>query len=274
MKAYRLILSLSILILSLGISAQETHPVSFSISVAPEYHNQFKPAGRLILFINENPRGEPRFQLFPLSKRRNHIFAKNIDSWKSSETRTFDAQSKFITTAKFTLDEVPTGTYHIQALWDHDTTESGINAPGNLYSEVKAVEINQSLNIDLEINQKIPSRELAENEFLKLIEIQSDTLSAWWDRTVKVKAAVLLPNSYFENDEVKYPIRYNVAGYGGRYTRVNHLLNDKDFSDWWFGADAPQIINVFLDGEGPFGDCYQLDSDNSGPYGYSLIHEF
>lgn len=273
MKAYKLILSLSILILSLGIFAQETHSISFSISVAPEYHNQFRPAGRLFLFIDENPRGEPRYQLFPLSKKRNHIFAKNINSWIASETRTFDAQSKFITTAKFTLDKVPEGNYHIQALWDQDTAESGINAPGNLYSEVNTVEISQSLAIDLEINQKIPARELVQNEFLRFTEIQSDTLSAWWYRTIKVKAAVLLPGSYFENDEVKYPIRYNVAGYGGRYTRVNNLINDKDFSDWWFGPDAPQIINVFLDGEGPFGDCYQLDSENNGPYGYSLINE-
>ena len=29
----------------------------------------------------------------------------------------------------------------------------------------------------------------------------------------------------------------------------------------------------FLDGEGPYGDSYQLDSDNSGPYGYALTKE-
>src|SRR5258706_118479 len=43
--------------------------------------------------------------------------------------------------------------------------------------------------------------------------------------------------------------------------------------DWWQYDEAPQVINVFLDGEGPFGDSYQMDYDNSGPYGYSLIHE-
>jgi S-formylglutathione hydrolase FrmB len=30
---------------------------------------------------------------------------------------------------------------------------------------------------------------------------------------------------------------------------------------------------VFLDGEGPFGDSYQMDSENNGPYGYALMHE-
>ena len=42
---------------------------------------------------------------------------------------------------------------------------------------------------------------------------------------------------------------------------------------WWKSEDGTQIIVVMLDGEGPFGDSYQMDSDNSGAYGYSLIHE-
>lgn len=50
-------------------------------------------------------------------------------------------------------------------------------------------------------------------------------------------------------------------------------MGNKSFSDWWFSEDAPQIINVFLDGEGPFGDSYQMDSDNSGPYGKALTEE-
>ena len=43
--------------------------------------------------------------------------------------------------------------------------------------------------------------------------------------------------------------------------------------NWWESDDAPQIINVFLDGEGPFGDSYQMDSENSGPYGDALTNE-
>ena len=88
-----------------------------------------------------------------------------------------------------------------------------------------------------------------------------------------LKAAVLLPGNYFENPGEKYPVRYNVAGYGGRYTRANSYAGNKSFMDWWTSKDAPQIITVFLDGEGPFGDCYQLNSDNSGPYGTALTAE-
>ena len=87
-----------------------------------------------------------------------------------------------------------------------------------------------------------------------------------------LKAAILLPHGYEEGKV--YPIRYNVAGYGGRYTRINRLLNNPEFMQWWDSEEAPQIITVFLDGEGPFGDSYQMDSENSGPYGQALIEEF
>ncbi len=65
-------------------------------------------------------------------------------------------------------------------------------------------------------------------------------------------------------------MRYNIAGYGGRYTRASQMLSH---IDWWMSDDAPEVINVFLDGEGPYGDCYQLNSENSGPYGTALIEE-
>ena len=71
----------------------------------------------------------------------------------------------------------------------------------------------------------------------------------------------------------KYPVRYDVAGYGGRYTRASRYAGNKSFMDWWTGKDALQILTVFLDGEGPFGDSYQLNSENSGPYGTMLTEE-
>jgi S-formylglutathione hydrolase FrmB len=112
---------------------------------------------------------------------------------------------------------------------------------------------------------------LVANDLVKLVDITSDTLSKWWKKPVHVKASVLLPAKYKPGSA--YPIRYNVAGYGGRYDRINYIVQNKTFMDWWQSDEAPQVINVFLDGEGPFGDSYQMDSDNSGPYGYSLIHE-
>jgi S-formylglutathione hydrolase FrmB len=156
-------------------------------------------------------------------------------------------------------------------LWDQDKSESRINAPGNIYGDKTKVVLEGTETINFVFDRQIESRSVMDHRLSKMIQMKSDTLSKWWGKEMDLKAAVLLPYRYDKSKS--YPIRYNVAGYGGRYTRINRLIDNKDFMDWWDSEEAPQIITVFLDGEGPFGDSYQLDSDNSGPYGYALIHE-
>jgi hypothetical protein len=41
----------------------------------------------------------------------------------------------------------------------------------------------------------------------------------------------------------------------------------------WMAEGTPQMVELFVDGDGPFGDSYQVDSANSGPYGASLTQE-
>ncbi len=252
--------------------AQDNHFLTVKVRVSEKVQQQFLPQGRLFIFLGTNPRAEPRKQLWPAGG--NHIFAKNLSNWPAGERLTVDAASGFASTGKIALDAVPEGTYYVQALWDQDTQESRIDAPGNLFSAVEKVIMNDDLSVELLIDKEIPPHQLAENRFVKLVEIRSDTLSEWWGKPMFLKASVLLPSGYFDNPQARYPVRYNVAGYGGRYTRVNRLVSGgNDFANWWFTDQSPQFINVFLDGEGPFGDSYQLDSENSGPYGYALIHE-
>ena len=87
---------------------------------------------------------------------------------------------------------------------------------------------------------------------------------------MRLKAAVFLPKSFFDEPGKKYPVRYNVAGYGGDTPAHQECCGN---IDWWLSEEAPEIFNVFLDGYGPFGDCYQLNSENSGPYGTALTEE-
>ena len=102
--------------------------------------------------------------------------------------------------------------------------------------------------------------------------LDSRVLAEFWDRPVPLRVSVLLPHDYAESTE-RYPVRYNVAGFGGRYSRVNRLVANEEFAAWWNSPDGPGVITVFLDGSGPFGDSYQLNSASSGPYGDALIEE-
>ncbi|WP_116105966.1 alpha/beta hydrolase [Lewinella sp. IMCC34191] len=108
---------------------------------------------------------------------------------------------------------------------------------------------------------------------VETVTLQSEALSSFWDRPVELTFTVLLPRDYADSPDKRYPVRYNVAGYGGRYNRVNRLLGNSEFADWWTSEAAPGVITVFLDGSGPFGDSYQLNSASSGPYGDALTEE-
>ena len=254
-------------------SGQQTADIHISISVSNELKAKVRSEGRLFVFLSEDAEGEPRTQLWPMGVKKNHIFAKNL-KWDPAKPLEADAGTGMMTTAPFNLGQVPSGTYRLQVLWDQDTQESGLNAPGNVFSEPRNVEITKGQKLEIRLTEVIPPRQLVDDPLVKLVDFTSDTLSKWWKKPVKVKASVLLPAGFYDHPGAKYPVRYNVAGYGGRYTRVNYLVErDPDFFRWWTSDEAPRIINVFLDGEGPFGDSYQLDSDNSGPYGYALTHE-
>ncbi|MBN4084791.1 hypothetical protein JYT89_00450 [Flavobacteriaceae bacterium AH-315-B10] len=252
-------------------SQKQNFSFSANVKVDQEVKELFNEKGRLYLFFSLNPRVEPRTQTWPNPTSKTYIFAKNIDRFDSNEVLEIGNDDSWIRTSDWTLDGIPEGEYYVQILWDQDIKESRINAPGNLFSEKKKITVNQSIKMEMTLSQTIEARKVNSHNLSKVIDFKSDTLSKWWAKPVYLKASVLLPYGYDKNTE--YPIRYNVAGYGGRYNRINRLIGNKEFMEWWDSDEAPQIITVFLDGEGPFGDSYQMDSENSGPYGYSLINE-
>ncbi|HYP52668.1 MAG TPA: alpha/beta hydrolase-fold protein, partial [Pyrinomonadaceae bacterium] len=85
---------------------------------------------------------------------------------------------------------------------------------------------------------------------------------------------VVLPRDYAKEASRRYPLRVHVGGYGAKYTGVQRLTRSgSDFIRAWLADDAPRFILLHLDGDGPFGDPYQVNSDNNGPYGDALTRE-
>jgi enterochelin esterase-like enzyme len=252
--------------------AQEgEHAITIHLSVDENIKNGVKPDGRLLIFLSKDSTREPRTQIWP--SPNNFIFAKNINGLDPNSSLNISSSFGLMSTAAWTFDRVPEDNYYIQIVWDHDKEESRIDAPGNVFSRVEKIEVNQDLQVDLTLSEIIGPRKIIEHTHVKEVSLKSELLSKFWNREMELKASLLLPSTYFDEPNKKYPVRYNIAGYGGRYTRINSVMGNKTFSDWWLSGEAPQIINVFLDGEGPFGDSYQLDSENSGPYGTALIEE-
>jgi hypothetical protein len=87
-----------------------------------------------------------------------------------------------------------------------------------------------------------------------------------------MRAAVVLPPSYHNSTNTRYPTVYKIHGFGGSHLgawrSAPALL--KKMAD---GA-LPEMINVYLDGSCPMGHHEFADSANNGPWGQALITEF
>ncbi len=271
-KAFNLfLLPVLLLLASPSCGQNQTAEVSFSISVNESVRESMSPDGRLVIYLSTSDDRQPRYGYVSSS---NQAFAQNIEGWNAGETKELSSDN-WSHTSTWDLNQTPEGVYFVQAVWNQyaDFHATSPNSGGNLASEPVKVTIDGEQKISLELTQVLPETEVADHKLAKVFSMESPVLSDWWQQPVELKASVLLPPGYNENAEKKYPVRYNVAGYGGRYTRINRILQDSAFMAWWTSGDAPQIITVFLDGGGPFGDNYQLDSENSGPFGQALTEE-
>ena len=250
---------------------KQSYNFSASVKVDDNIKELLQEDGRMYLFLSQNPHAEPRTQTWPNPMYKTYIFAENRKGQKADASLKIDSNGKWMSTAPWSLDKVPAGEYYVQVLWDQDQSESRIDALGNLYSKKQKIQLNKATDLAMILSQSIVARKVVSHDLSREVDLKSEILSKWWNKPMHLKAAVLLPHGY---DKTKaYPIRYNVSGYGGRYTRINNVLNNKEMMNWIDSTEGPQIITVFLDGEGPFGDSYQMDSENSGPYGEALINE-
>ena len=257
---------LSFMMVSVGVIGQELPFLTAKISVASEVKPLFIKGGRLILYITKQHK-EPRngFDI---------IVGVTPPNWDGSTPFIIDTRKKEVINAEFDKGFVhPSEKYYFQVLYKQNIDDGEENVPGNLYSEVDTVALTSGVNLTLNLKSVIPPYSVIQHKFVKPVVIQSKCLSQFSGHPRYVRASVLLPSGYFENPGKSYPICYRAPGLNGRYDGVNGMMENKQFSDWWFSGEAPQIIFVFLDSQGPYGDSYQVDSENNGPCGKAFTEE-
>ena len=249
------------------LSAQELPFLKAKITVSPEVRPLFVKGGRILLYLTTKSGKEPR-----------HNSELTIGytplNWDPSAPFILDAKEKEILHTEISNTFVPLpGKFYYQAVYKQNIDDGQANIPGNIYSTIDSVQMTGAVNLTLQLNKMIPPFEIVKHKFVKSVVIQSKCLTEFWGRPRYLKASVLLPSGYFENPGKSYPICYRVPGLNGRYNGVNGMIGNTQFSEWWFSKGTPQIIYVFLDSQGPYGDSYQVDSENNGPCGKALTEE-
>jgi S-formylglutathione hydrolase FrmB len=168
------------------------------------------------------------------------------------------------------LSDIERGEYYVQAVWDNNSGGRAISGtPGNLYNTTIKVKLTKDRNevFNITCKEVIEARTFAETEFTKEIKLPSQLLSAFFKKTVTINAAVQLPKEYKDQPQRKFPVLYNVFGYGGDYLR---LSGRKTASD---PIDTTPCIRVYLDGNCPLGHSVYANSENNGPWGDALTKE-
>jgi hypothetical protein len=85
---------------------------------------------------------------------------------------------------------------------------------------------------------------------------------------------VILPRDYAREPERQYPLRVHIGGYGARFTGAGERMEaGSEFRRVWMAEDTPRMLFLELDGAGPLGDPYQVNSANHGPYGDAITRE-
>ncbi len=261
-------LSTNVLLLLLATSswlvrAQETSPWKAKIMVTPELQKTFNQGGRLLFHFSKQNQKEPRLG-------SDFTIGYTAPHWDGSAPFTLDAADKGMMGS---VSLPASGKFYCQVVYKHNLDDAQENAPGNFYSNTDSITLTSDRTFHLTLGKVLPQPVIKEQKFVRTIEIKSKFLSDFSGHPRYLRASVLLPSSYFDHPGQSFPICYRAPGLNGRCSFINIKLEDKEFMDWWYSGKAPQVIYVFLDSRGPYGDTYQVDSENNGPCGKALTEE-
>jgi S-formylglutathione hydrolase FrmB len=259
------------IIISLTAFGQNDKDKTFVFSISAEVQNAFDGEGKLTAHISLNADRPPKNT--SANEVGSWIFGTQIKDWQQNDKLELRGNSNWNSTADWDLNNIPFKKYYLQFTWDESKIENREEHPNFLYSKVFEINEDSPNRIIVEFDNSFSTSKLIENEVIKKFTVESKILSKWWNKPINLNTAVLLPSGYKDNPNKRYPVCYSIGGYGSRYTRANQMVENTDLNQWWNAADAPQIITVFLDGYAQFGDSYQLNSKNNGPYGDALIEE-
>lgn len=260
-----------------GVAAQSTPGLQVEVTLDPALPAQ--PAGRLVIVLAEGGAGvEPRHLIARTGAGAVPTLGVDAPPLAPGGSVTLDSA----TAARFPGQEVadlPVDEYRVQAVLSTNRDLRAFDAPGNLISEV--IQVNRDPErtgpVRVTLSRRLPEESMPQStRFLRFIKLRSDLLSAFHGRPMYLRAGVILPAGFEQEPERRYPLRVRIGGFGVRYTAVQSLMRPGSlFRASWTDEDAaaPRMVLLHLDGAGPFGDPYQVNSANNGPFGDAVTQE-
>lgn len=244
-------------------------PAEFEVTYAPNVHPGPLTARVYVMLgpgrplLGRTPK-EPRFG--PDWFHPEPFFAVEAKDWKPGEPLRLGAG---VSGFPGPIRDLKPGEYRAQAVLrlNPDTHKLG-DGEGNAYGPVVLVKIGpKSESADptkLEIDTVVAPRAFPETERLRLVEFESPILSAFYHRSIKQRAAVILPAS---DPKTPRGTLYIIPGFGGDHFMAAGMIRDRRLD---FGTE---LIRVVLDPDCGTGHHVFADSAFNGPRGQALVEE-
>lgn len=257
--------SLFVMLLLLLLAAPAARALKFSVRYPAEaFAGPF--SGRVVVFLSKGG-GQPRFG--PNWFRPEPMVSQVFKNVRPGEAMILDERA---TGFPGSLSALPEGQYVVQAVLDRNLGGRSIGAsPGNLYSAVTEKQLlsgAKDTTVALVCDKIVEERKFRETERVKEVRFVSKLLSKHYGRPTTINAAVALPEGWLTEPERKFPIVYEIPGFGGRHTGLSGATKVAQTR-----RDGEPFLYVLLDPDCPTGHSVFADSANNGPWGKALTTE-
>ncbi|MEX0939542.1 MAG: alpha/beta hydrolase-fold protein [Pirellulales bacterium] len=223
--------------------------------------------GRLYVLLSQRDGRPPMFG--PNWFEPEPFAGLDVTDFAPGESRALDDSADCFP-SKFS--ELPPGEYRVQALLDHNFYSANhALGEGNLYSEVVEMRLGSDTGeTKLTLTQTIPPAAFPDSRWVREVEITSRLLSDFHGREVVDRAAVVVPASYYDRPQQRYPVLYVVSGFGGTVDRMAAR-----YADGPAPAEEGDVewLRVLLDGQCKWGHHVYANSATNGPRGDALVDE-
>jgi S-formylglutathione hydrolase FrmB len=196
------------------------------------------------------------------------FLARDVRDWKPGESLTIAADALAFPQP---LAKLKPDAYTVVAVMDLDQGYRNFcNAPGNGHSKPIRLHLDPAKTgtVKLVLDQIVKHRPFPEGKRVKLVEIESKLLSAFHGRSMILRAAVVLPKSFDDKPDQRYPVIYEIPGFGGdHYGAI--FAQARNATE----VAGVEMLYVVLDPNCRTGHHVCADSENNGPCGAALVNE-
>lgn len=300
--------ALALALAGLGVVVNGRHAASLRFAVTCPAARSAQPLdGRVLLFISDDGRTEPRMQTDQYRANSTRpIFGVDVDGMRPGQDVVID--DSVVGWPARSLRDIPAGDYWVQAMlsryetfhradghvvtlpMDQGEGQQWSRKPANFHSTPVKIHLDPLTGgeIRISLDREVPPvRAPKDSKQVKYVRLPNERLSNFWGRPMSLGAIVLLPFGWDTHPDAHYPVLIhhghfpaNIEGDGWRETppdpnatpaqREAQAAAYQFYRDW-NGPNVPRMIHVLVQHPTPyFDDSYAVNSPNNGPYGDAI----